>query len=163
MRGLAFGAVVALAMVIGGGGNRIMAAEMTAAAKNEVVQAFADELINAHDASAIDRLFTEDYREHTPTGADQPAEAFKGLATAMFSAFPDVTVKYTPLVSENDLITVLGSATATHTGDFFGIAPTGRQVSWTEMHVFRIRGEQIAERWVQTDVFGLMQQLTAQN
>ncbi len=94
-------------------------------------------------------------------GQDLPVDAFKGFAQAMFAGFPDVSVEYTPIVGEGDLITVVGHGQATHTGDFFGVPATGRPVQWTEMHVFRIRDGKIAERWVQADMFGIMQQITA--
>ncbi len=138
-----------------------LAGGLSMAEKNAVVQAFAQDLINGHDLAVADGLFTADYKEHNPMGQDLPVDAFKGFAQAMFAGFPDVSVEYTPIVGEGDLITVVGHGQATHTGDFFGVPATGRPVQWTEMHVFRIRDGKIAERWVQADMFGIMQQITA--
>ena len=45
------------------------------------------------------RLFTADYREYTPMGNNEGTEAFKGFASAIFAAFPDVQVSYTPIAS----------------------------------------------------------------
>ena len=121
-----------------------------------VVTSFANDVINAHDVAAVDQLFTADYREYTPMGTNEGSEAFKGFASAIFTAFPDVQVTYTPIVSSGDLITVYGHVTATHQGPLFGIPATGKTVAWTELHVFRISDGKIAEHWVEANLFGLM-------
>ena len=132
-----------------------------AANSQRVVQKFATSVINAHDVAAVDELFTQDYRQHTPDGKQLPAAAFKQFAAAMFQAFPDVTVTFSPMLSEGDKIAVIGTASGTQTGSFFGMPPSGKRISWKEMHIFRIRGEKIAEHWVQADMFGIVQQIKA--
>ena len=128
---------------------------------NRVVQRFASEIINRHDVRAVDKLFTKDYRQHTPQARNLPAKAFKGFAAAVFKAFPDVHAKYTPPVASGDKIAVIGSVSGTQKGAFFGMPPTGKTIRWTEMHVFRIRNGKIAEHWVQADMFGIIQQIKA--
>lgn len=127
----------------------------------KVVKAFETELINGQDLSAFDRLLAADYRQHAPNGPNQPAEAFKGFAQAIWAGFPDVEASYQPLVVNDDMVTVYATVNATHTGEFFGIPATGKKVSWTEIHVFRISGDRIAEHWVEANLSGLVQQLTA--
>jgi hypothetical protein len=48
-----------------------------------------------------------------------------------------------------------------HTGDLFGIAPTGKAFTVTGIDIHRIEGGRIVEEWTSWDVFGLMQQLGA--
>jgi predicted ester cyclase len=40
-----------------------------------------------------------------------------------------------------------------------GIPPTGRSVSVSAVHLFRIEGGKIAEQWVVWDTLGFMQQI----
>jgi predicted ester cyclase len=47
----------------------------------------------------------------------------------------------------------------THTGNFQGIPPTGKQVTFTSLEVYRITGGKLAEEWVELDMLGLLQQL----
>jgi predicted ester cyclase len=47
----------------------------------------------------------------------------------------------------------------THQGEFMGIPPTGRQVTFTGIHISRVAGGKIAEEWGQFDALGMMQQL----
>jgi predicted ester cyclase len=42
-----------------------------------------------------------------------------------------------------------------------GIAPTGKQVSWTGINIYRIAGGKIAEEWFNVDTLGMMQQIGA--
>ena len=47
----------------------------------------------------------------------------------------------------------------THTGDFFGIPPTGRRVELPGVHIMRIANGRIAEHWGSNDDLGMMRQL----
>lgn len=127
----------------------------------KVAQRFADSVINAHSVAAVDGVFTKDYKQHTPQASNLPVKAFKQFAAAMFAAFPDVKVRFTPVMQTSDKIAVLSTATGTHKGTFFGMKPTGKVIKWTEMHIFRVRGNRIAEHWVQADMFGIVQQIRA--
>ena len=44
---------------------------------------------------------------------------------------------------------------------FLGIAPTGREVTWTETHVGRFENDKLVEHWGDSDDLGLMRQLGA--
>ena len=39
------------------------------------------------------------------------------------------------------------------------IPPTGKQVSWTGIGIYRIEDDKIVEAWASTDNLGLLQQL----
>ena len=49
----------------------------------------------------------------------------------------------------------------THRDEFMGVAPTGREVAFTGMRLFRIAENKIAESWVNIDERGLQEQLGA--
>jgi len=127
---------------------------------DQAVKTFAA-VINGHDANAVDRLFDQSYRQHTPMARNQPAKAFKGFAMAMFKAFPDVKATYTPMVAQGDRITFTGVVSGTHKGSFFGMPATGKRIRWTEMHIFKVRAGRVVEHWVQADMFGIVQQIRA--
>jgi predicted ester cyclase len=46
-----------------------------------------------------------------------------------------------------------------HTGDLFGIPPTGKQLMMTGIAIYRIAGGRIVERWSEQSRLGIMQQL----
>jgi predicted ester cyclase len=49
--------------------------------------------------------------------------------------------------------------TGTHTGDFFGIPPTGRAADWRETRWARWRDGRVVEHWATTDSMTMMRQL----
>ena len=54
---------------------------------------------------------------------------------------------------------VRGTYRFTHEGEFFGIAPTGKQVTPTGTHLFRLVEGKIMEHWCNNDDLGVMRQL----
>ena len=55
--------------------------------------------------------------------------SYKRWAAAARAAFPDLTVTINDLIAEDDRVAKLWSLTATHKGEYLGIAPTGRRVT----------------------------------
>ena len=53
------------------------------------------------------------------------------------------------------------TATGTHRGELFGIAPTGRTMTVTGILITRFDGGRIAEEWESYDALGMLQQLGA--
>jgi predicted ester cyclase len=49
----------------------------------------------------------------------------------------------------------------THAGAFMGIPPTGKQVTFTGIDLFRIAHGRLAEEWLMFDQLGLLRQLGA--
>ena len=53
-------------------------------------------------------------------------------------------------------------AYATHDrGELMGVAPTGKQVTWTQISVVRFSQGRIVEDWAVADELGILQQLGA--
>jgi steroid delta-isomerase-like uncharacterized protein len=86
-------------------------------------------------------------------------EAFKQFTSAFFTAFPDLQTTIEDLIAEGDKVAVRQTWRGTHTGNFQGIPPTGKQVTFTSLEVYRVTGGKLAEEWVELDMLGLLQQL----
>ncbi len=63
------------------------------------------------------------------------------------------------VVTEDDRVVVRWTATGTQTGEFQGIAPTGKKVTWTGVNIYRFECGKIAEQWSELDGIGRLQQL----
>src|SRR5262249_52745333 len=81
----------------------------------------------------------------------------------MATAFPDVHVTRDVQVLEGDRVVERATGRATHLGELNGIPATGKRISWTEIHIYRLQKGQIAEVWSEANFLGLMQQITAKN
>ena len=51
------------------------------------------------------------------------------------------------------------TVTGTHRGEYMGLPPTGKSVTYNEIFIFRFVNARIAETWGVVDVFSQMKQL----
>ena len=79
----------------------------------------------------------------------------------VLSAFPDLHYTVENVLAEGEMTAGHLTVRGTHQGEFLGIAPTGREVTWKETHVARFENGKLVEHWGNTDDLGIMQQLGA--
>ncbi len=108
----------------------------------------------------IDEFIASNHIHHTPTG-DTNLEQTTQFYNMVFTAFPDLMYTINDIVAEGDRVVIRVTNTATHKGVFQGIPPTGKQISFTGVDIFRVTDGKIQEEWSSPDVLGLMQQLGA--
>jgi len=77
-------------------------------------------------------------------------------------AFPDRVDVIEDIIAEDDRVGMLWRLQATHTGNLFGIPPTGKKVDVYEIGFFRVSDNKITEGWFMLDELGLLIQLGAQ-
>jgi predicted ester cyclase len=65
------------------------------------------------------------------------------------------------MVAEGDRVVTKKTVSATHTGEFAGIPPTGNRVELTYVDILRLRDGRIVEHWLSMDQLTFMQQLGA--
>ena len=75
--------------------------------------------------------------------------------------FPDVHVTVEDLLADGDKVIERTTATATNTGEFNGIPPSGNPVTWTEIHIYRLENGKIVELWSEINLLGLLTQIGA--
>jgi predicted ester cyclase len=93
--------------------------------------------------------------------APEQAEAARQEAADFRRGFPDVVSTIEDLIAEGDMVAARWSSRATHQGEYAGVPPTGREVEFTGISVYRIEGGRIAESWTEEDELGLMRQIGA--
>jgi len=64
-------------------------------------------------------------------------------------------------VAEGEQVSTRRTWRATHRGPYRGIAPTGKQVMWTQISVVRFSQGRIVEDWAVADELSILQQLGA--
>jgi predicted ester cyclase len=120
-----------------------------------------EEVFNQGNTSLVDELIAPDFVEHEelPPGTPAGPEGVKQLSTALRSAFPDFRATIDDIIAEGDKVVTRSTWSGTHKGEFMGIAPTGKSVSFGVIDIVRIAGGKFVEHWGQMDNVGLMQQL----
>ncbi|TGB14476.1 ester cyclase [Streptomyces sp. MZ04] len=108
----------------------------------------------------LDELMTEDFVNHNaPPGMDTGREGVKSVIRVERQGFPDLKVEIIRDFEDGDYVIQHVQLTGTHTGTAFGVAPTGRTVTWNEMHIAKIRDGRVSDHWACNDLHVLMIQL----
>jgi steroid delta-isomerase-like uncharacterized protein len=135
---------------------------MSTEQNKSLVRRLYDELINQENKAVIDEIFAGDVIIHDPfMGTMAGSEAFRQLLGVFDSAFPGHRVNVEQVVAEGDYISVLHTHTATHTGPFMNIPPTGKQIVVNGLELFRFEDGKIVEFWRKDDDVSLLMQLGA--
>jgi len=118
--------------------------------------------VNKKNFDVRDGALASNYLGHFPgLPPIQGIEAFRQFTSSFFTAFPDLKTTIEDLIAEGDKVAVRQTWRGTHTGSFLGIAPTGKQVTFTSTEFYRVAGDKLAEEWVELDMLGLLQQIGA--
>lgn len=130
------------------------------AAAIAVVRRNTEEVQGRGNWAVFDALFADDFVDHTPqhgTTPDKPGVLF--LYQGLRAAFPDFTPDIQWQVAADNLVTTYKIYRGTHTGDFLGIAPTGKRIEIETVDVMRVVDGKITEHWGVANLLKLMIQL----
>jgi len=114
--------------------------------------------LNRGDESYLDEYFGPGYVYHGPDG-DLDVEAFKALHHSLLTAFPGGAMTADDILTAGDKVTTRWTFHGVQSGDFQGVAPTGREVTLTGIIISRFQEGRVVEEWEQMDRLGLMLQL----
>ena len=128
------------------------------------VSRFVDDVIGTGDAEVIsktiDELVEPDVRIHMPMPIQATgAQALKQVWAMLLRGLPDVHVTVEDLIAEGDKVVNRNTVTGTHRGEYMGLPPTGKSITYNEIFIFRFANARIAEMWGVVDVFSQMKQL----
>ena len=128
-----------------------------------LVRQMVEEIFNRGNMSRADEFLAPDFveREELPPGIPRDREGVKQLTTMLRSAFPDFKATIDDIVAEGDKVVIRQTWSGTHKGEFMGVPPTGKSVSFGVIDIIRIAGGKFVEHWGQMDRMGLRQQLGA--
>ena len=129
----------------------------------EVVTAWFEQVWNAGDEDAIDRLMSTSAKFHglPSAGGDSvvgPA-AFKPFVRAFRQAFPDIKIRVLRTVSEGELVACHCGVVGTHSGPGLGVEATGAPIEIYGIAMAVIRDGRIQEGWNCFDFMSLYQQV----
>jgi steroid delta-isomerase-like uncharacterized protein len=111
-------------------------------------------------SKTIDELVEPDavVRTPLPIGATG-AEALKHIWSMLLRIYPDIHLTVEDLIAEGDKVVGRTTVTGTHRGDFMGVAPTGKSITYNEMFIFRFDNGRVVETWGVVDVYAQMKQI----
>jgi predicted ester cyclase len=128
--------------------------------KKAVVRRLA-QAVNSGDLDDLDNVLAPNYIRHDPNplmkdvGREEYKQAFKKLR----NAFPDAKWTLDDILSDGDKVIGRWSFLGTQNGPFFNIPPSGKEVTYPILAIYRIEDEMIAEDWHIFHSLGLWQTL----
>jgi predicted ester cyclase len=115
-------------------------------------------LLNTGKLDAYYELFDPDYIARSPNG-NYSQEEIKQMDAGLLAAFPDYHFTVEDVVAEGDKVAFRATFLGTHTGEWMGVAPTGRKMSFTMFFISRISNGKVVEDQLLSDLPLMMQQL----
>jgi predicted ester cyclase len=102
------------------------------------------------------------YVAHAPASLEPvplDSEAWTRFLSGFLQGFPDLRLTVEDAVGEGDLVAQRVAFEGTHTGEFQGLPPTHRKVSFSGLELNRFSDGRVVEHWFQLDALSLLQQL----
>jgi len=131
-----------------------------AAANKELVRRFYKEVFGEWNMALVDEVVSPQFRSHDwPEGGPTGPQGLRNFYSAIRSAVPDGRYEVDDLIAEGDKVVVRWRLVGTHKGDFGGIAATGRAITLKGMAIYRVENGKLMERWVVTDLHGLLAEI----
>ncbi len=134
---------------------------MTPEENNAIAIRFFESAWNDGNFAVLDELVTDGTLDHSTLHGEteQGTESFRQIISMFREGFPDIHLTIDDEIYTGDKVVHRWTLNGTHTGQFMGIPPTGRTVSFTGTTIVRMEDGKLAERWSNVDMMRLMQQL----
>jgi steroid delta-isomerase-like uncharacterized protein len=122
--------------------------------------------VNTGDLERLSQTIDELIEPHAMLRTPMPTEATgsqlaKEVFARLLEAYPDLHITIEDLIEEGDKVVARNTVTGTHRGDYMGIPPTGKSVTYNEIFIGRFADGRIAETWGVVDVLSQLRQLGA--
>lgn len=127
-----------------------------------VVLRFNKECIEQGNPASFKELLANNVINHSaPPGAPNGFESFTYfLNDVLRKGFPNLEVEILDQVAENDLVTTRKKISAIHTGELFGILPSGKRVTIDVIDIIRLQDGQYAEHWGQSNFAEVLKEIS---
>jgi len=125
-----------------------------------LVERFYDEVWNEADEAIAHEILHPAFRFRGSLGPERAGpDGFCDYLRTVHRALGDYRCVIDDLIAGETRAAARMRFAGVHRGEFFGVAPTGREISWTGAAFFTTDGERIVRLWVLGDVDAVKQQL----
>ena len=125
----------------------------------ELARRYLQEICNEGNFTVADDILAPGIVFENPPVRLEGIEAFKGLITALRTAFPDFEFIIEDEVAEGRKVATRWRLRGTQHGEFRGNPPTHKQFDVTGIDIFEIAEGRIERIWVNMDLLGQALQL----
>jgi steroid delta-isomerase-like uncharacterized protein len=126
--------------------------------QNKAIMRRFNEASIVNDRESLETLLAPDFVIHQADGPGN-REAYLQHLSYYAAAFSDATFTVEEQIAEGDRVVTRGTYSATHSGDFQGLPPSGKRFAIDAVLFDRIIDGQIVEHRSQFDTLSMLQQL----
>jgi len=112
---------------------------------------------------ALDEFVAEGYVGYDPS-QPEPIQGRDGIRANLqqyLDAFANARVTVDDQIAEGDKVATRWTGRGTHTGEFAGMSPTGKDVTVSGLTISRLEDGVIVEEWTTWDTLGMLVQVGA--
>ena len=99
------------------------------------------------NVESVDEMVSPDFIGHLDGGKTRDIETLRHDIRMYQGGLGELHEVVEDLIAEGDKVVGRYTLYGTHTGDFYGVKPTGRKVKVSGIDIFRIEDGKIAEFW----------------
>jgi steroid delta-isomerase-like uncharacterized protein len=119
-------------------------------------------VFSEHNPDLLDQAVTADWQDIPLAPGQAPGrEGMKPMLQAFSAAFPDSKVTIHEIIGAPGKAAVRAEITGTHTGEWFGVAPTGRAFTLPIHEFHHVENGRVTHTWHMEDWFGWLHQMGA--
>ena len=129
-------------------------------ANRRLIERYYNDLWNTWNYSLADQLISASVKFHGSVGVSvRGLDEFRDYMEMIRSVFPDFHNTIEETVAERDRVAARLTYRGTHLGPIFGVAPTGRVITYGGLALFQIQDGKIVTGHVLGNVLELLHQL----
>ena len=122
-----------------------------------ILRRFFRQVLEGGDLNAIDLIASANFVDHQPAPGQGPGvEGVKQFVSTLRHGLSNLRVELEHMIAEGDLVASHVTVRGTHTGDLFGMPPSGKDVAFRVSDVVRIQNGKVVERWGVEDMSGVV-------
>src|ERR687896_2509970 len=125
-----------------------------------IFKRYIEEVFNQGNLELAEEIFDR-YFSHQPDGStlERGPEDVKRFLREWRSAFPDLHISIEEQIADGDKVVTRVTVRGTHQREFRGMAPTGKEIEFKGVTIFRFSPEgKVVESWDSYDQLSLMRQ-----
>jgi len=127
-----------------------------------VVWRFNKEFIEQGNMKSFKEVVSDHVINHAaPAGTPAGPESMRYfIIEVLRKGFPDIKVEILDQVADGDRVCSRKALSGTHTGEFMGIAPTNKKVTFNVIDIIRIEDGKYAEHWGMSNIAEVLKTLS---
>lgn len=141
----------------------VLAQDSATLEANKALARQAQQMWSTGDIATAGDIYASAYVNHEPAddGKTRPVDLKTYLAAIadFHRSFNPIDVTVLSQTAEADMVATRWQLSAIHTGDFMGLAATGKEIVYSGIRIDRIENGRIAESWGNWNKYGLLSQL----